>query len=362
MKTILVLCNGSMVMYKFRKELLIKLAKQYQVVLCAPNDGCVQELEELELTYVDIPIDRHGINPLVDMRLMRTYRDIMLKWSPVAVLTYTIKPNLYANLIARRKIPVISTVTGMGNTFLRGGAVGKLVVFLYRMAFKYAHRIVFQNDEDRLIMKKLNIPINGKTVILAGSGVNLEEFRPLPYPLEDPVVFLFIGRMLREKGIVELIKAAKILKEKGYIFTVNLAGYYDDSLRLEVEAAQDHKIVKYVGFCNDIASQVRDSHCIVLPSYKEGMSNALLEAAAMARPLIACNVSGCREIVEHGKNGLLCQPKDAEALSMAMEEFINLKTEERTKMGAYSREKVEREFDRNNVVHEMMHLLQQASK
>jgi len=341
--------NAASVIYWFRKELIeALLRKGWQVFVSAADDGFGPELTRLGAEFINSPVDRRGANPARDLRLLWFYRRLLRAVKPEAVLTYTIKPNIYLNLAALGlKLPVISTVTGLGDSFINDVFYKKIVFFLYRLAFASKRTaVVFQNREDRGIMLARKLVREGQSMVLPGSGVNIGAFPPKPYPAGDEVVFLYAGRLMFNKGIRELLAAARRLKEEGRPAKVRLIGYYDDDLKEEVEEAQKQGWIEYCGFQREVGPYMAASHCVVLPSYKEGMSNTLLEAAASGRPLIACDVSGCREIIDDGQNGFLCRPKDADSLRAAMCAFMALSQERRAEMGRKSREKAEKEFDR----------------
>ena len=363
MKTILILANGTMSIYRFRKELIATLVgKGWQVVVSAPNDGFLDELQSLGITFIDTPIDRRGTNPIRDYALIRHFRTIMRDIQPDVVLTYTIKPNIYGNLAANGLgIPVLSMVTGLGDAFLRNDIINRIVKILYRSAFKTTACVIFLNHEDIEIMRNSRL-LNGRSYLLkGGEGVSLDAFPLLEYPDAPVVSFLYVGRIMRTKGVRELIQAARRLQnEQSGAFEVTLIGYHEGDIKDEVEQAQREGVVHYAGFQKDVRPFMQQAHCLLLPSYKEGMSVALMEAAAMGRPIITSNISGCRELVEDGVNGFLCKPKDVDSLYDCMERFLELTNEQRTEMGQASRRKVEAEFDREAVVVEMVALIKEV--
>jgi len=359
MDRLLILANGTICLYRFRKELISAIAEYKQVYVSAMDDGFADELREMGVTYIETPFNRRGANPFHDVILFFRYLFIMLRVKPVTILTYTIKPNIYGNFAAMLcRIPVISTISGLGDGFLNKGIVGSLARFMFRVAFLRVATVVFQNEADEQVMREARIIRNQRVVFVPGSGVNLKERSVLDYPEDSEVSFLYIGRIMYTKGIFELIEAARRLKtEKVYDFSVNLVGFIEDNadeLHELIKEANKEEIISHLGFKRDLTPYIENAHCVVLPSHSEGMSNALLEAAAHGRTLIATDISGCREVVEDGVNGFLCTPKNEESLYSCMERFLQLSKEQRVQMGLASRQKVEDGFNRERVVNTML--------
>jgi galacturonosyltransferase len=315
-----------------------------------------QKIKDLGCSYIDTYVDRRGANPLKDYALYREYRSLLREIKPDLALTYTIKPNIYGNFAANKSnIPVISTVTGVSGGFFRGGVISMAVKTLCRAAFRKTASVVFQNSEDEALMRRYKIIKGQRTLMVPGSGVNLKEYEVLDYPDTPVTSFIFVGRFMRAKGVIELIEAARRLgAEYPDSFTVTLVGFGESDINQEVERAEQEGIIINAGFKEDVIPFYRDSSCVIMPSYKEGMSNVLLEAAASGRPLIATDVSGCRETVDDGVNGFLCKPKDADSLYNCMKRFMSLPYETRAEMGRASRGKVEKSFSRDIVIATMI--------
>jgi galacturonosyltransferase len=356
MKKILILTNNSMGLYRFRKELIEALITNgNKVIVSSPVDEFTDRLISLGITYIGTKVDRRGTNPLQDYSLYRNYCTILRKIKPDIILTYTIKPNIYGNLAAcRLNIPVISTVTGLGDSFLFGGVVSRLTDILYRWAFRKTFCVLFENGEDVEILRRKGIIKNQKAVCVPGAGVNLKEYDVLDYLEDLTVSFLYIGRVMRSKGVIELIAAARKLKSEPLDFTLMIIGFSEGDIEQELGQAEQEGIITIAGFQENVVPFIKDAHCIVLPSYKEGMSNVLLEAAACGRPLITTDVSGCREAVDDGVNGFICKPKSADSLYNCMKRFLGLSQEQRIEMGLASRKKVKKEFNRDIVVNLMI--------
>jgi len=356
MRTVLILANSTMGFYRFRKELVSSFTSLGEVFLASPDDGFVDEITALGAKYINTPFDRRGMNPFRDLRLFFCYKSLIKQTKPDIILTYTVKPNIYGNFAAKRfKVPVIATMTGLGDSFSSKGIVSRLVHFLYRTAFKKTSAITFYNQEDEDIFRSAGIIKNQKLLRVPGSGVNLSEYDELDYPISndenDSVKFLFIGRVLRSKGIPELLEAARRLKtEYANKFELTLIGPHEGDVRTIVIDAEKNGLIRHFGFQKDIRPWVKDAHCIVLPSHYEGMGTALQEAAAMGRPLISTNTSGPRETVKNGINGFLCKPKDSDSLYECMKKFIDLSSENKLKMGKASRSRAETHFNRNIVI------------
>jgi galacturonosyltransferase len=254
---------------------------------------------------------------------------------------------------------VVSTITGLGEAFLHDGLKSRLIKGLCKRSFKTAACIVFQNREDEAILRQGGIVTRQKTLHVPGSGVNLQAHRLLPYPPDTTISFLYVGRIMKAKGILQLIQATRRLQaEMPDTFTVSLMGFSEGDVQQELEAAEKESLVINLGFKKDIVPFIQQAHCIVLPSYyKEGLNNSLLEAAANGRPLITTDISGCRETVDDGVNGFICQPRDAAGLYDCMKRFIQLPHAQKQAMGIASREKAERQFDRSIVVDTMLNVI-----
>ena len=270
---------------------------------------------------------------------------------PDVVLTYTIKPNIYAGMAAAAlKIPCLANVTGLGTAIENGGFSSKALLRLYRQGIKKAACVFFQNRANCSFFREKGI-VRGKSRIIPGSGVNLTAHPFVPYPTEsEPVRFLFIGRILKDKGIEELLSAFLQLHKEGCPIMLNLVGSMEDSYEELVRQAEETGCVRYLGQQSDVNPFIARAHCVILPSYHEGMSNVMLEAASSGRPVITTRVPGCMETFEEGVTGFGCAPKSTDSLKDAMRSFLRLSREEWAQMGRQGRKKVEKEFDRNIVI------------
>ena len=348
MKKILILANSSGGLYDFRNELILKLLSEYEVVVSLPDEVKTKELEEEGCRVIHTPINRHGVNPAEDFRLLLKYRRLLKTEKPDLVLTYTIKPNIYGGFACRmRKVPYICTITGLGTTFQKQGILLDLIKNMYRGGLKKAECIFFQNEENMHIFEKNRI--RGKnSVLVSGSGVNLDRHCLEEYPRCEETTFLYVGRMMREKGTLELLDAAAKLASSNVKF--QLLGYCDEDLKEQLDEAENKGLIQQLGFDPNVHEYIRQASALVLPTYHEGMSNVLMEASATGRPVIATNISGCKEIFDEGITGFGCKPKDSNSLIEALQKFLALSIEERAQMGRKAREKMEKEFDRTYVV------------
>ena len=351
-KKVLVLANSSGGLYDFRNEFMLALMEEYDLYLSLPDEVKTAELEAEGAHIIQTPINRHGMNPREDLKLLKAYRKLMKDLRPALVLTYTIKPNIYGGMAAASlKIPYIETVTGLGTVFEKKGILLKLVIAMYKMGMKKAEYIFFQNRENRQLFADLGI--EGKhSRLVNGSGVNLEVHTQEPYPMRDEIRFLFVGRVMRDKGIREFLEAAEALHSSTIHF--DIMGYCDEDYQDVLDEKEKRGVVRQIGFQTQVHRYLAEADAIVIPSYHEGMCNSLTEGSATGRPVIASNISGCREIIEDGMTGFVFEPKSGPALIEALQKFIALSSEDRALMGQRAREKMEAEFDRRIVTESYM--------
>lgn len=347
MKKVLVLTNSSGGLYDFRGEFIEALCASYEVWVSMPDDVKGMELEAAGCHIIETPINRRGINPLEDLKLYRAYAKMMKELKPDLVITYTIKPNVYGGFAAgMKRIPYIATITGLGGAFDRTGPLLKLIVGMYRAGLKKAACVFFQNEENKGIFQNMGITAK-KTRMVMGSGVNLEKHKFEPYPEREKTHFLFVGRVMKERGILEYIEAAQRLHSDRVFF--DIMGYCDEDYQELLDDLEKEGVIRQIGFHTQVHRYLAAADAIVVASFHEGMSNALIEGAATGRPVIASDISGCKEAFEEGVTGFGFTPGKPEELIAAMERFLALSTEERAAMGQRGREKMEREFDRKLV-------------
>lgn len=354
---ILVLANSPGGLYNFRKDLLKEIqGKGHRVYVSIPQGPKDDLLKELGFEVIYTKVDRRGMNPLKDIKLMFEYLKIINKVKPDKVITYTVKPNVYGGMACRlKRIPLYANVTGLGTAFQKKDWLSLLVTIMYKFALGKAKTVFFENVENQEILINKKVVSASNTCLLNGAGINLEEYPFFDYPAKgEKTNFIFIGRVMKEKGVGELFEAVKRLKENGYDFVLDMLGRYEENYSRVIDELQTRGCIKYHGLQADIKPFVKSAHCSVLPSYHEGMSNTLLESASMGRPLITSNIHGCKEAVINGKSGFLCEKKNADDLYDMMEKFIKLSYEDKVAMGKASRKHMEKVFDKRNVVDETM--------
>ena len=351
MKKVLILANSASGLYDFRNELLLKLLESYEVHVSLPDAEKVPQLAIEGCQIHHTPIDRRGVNPVKDMSLLFSYWKLISKIKPDVVLTYTIKPNIYGNLCCRlKRIPYIANITGLGSVFENGGMVQKIVVLLYKLSLKKASCIFFQNKKNQEIFEQHGI-YGRKARLVPGSGVNLDRHTFEEYSSkEEKMIFLYVGRVMKEKGIEELLYAAKVLCEENHQVIFRLVGNYEEDYKDIVEQYEKQGILELIGYQKEIHPYYKEAAAVLMPSYHEGMSNVILEASATGRPVLASDIPGCQEGFGDGITGFGFPPRDKEALLEALRKFVKLSEDERAQMGKNARAKMEREFDRKQVV------------
>ncbi len=348
------MANNDIGLYKFRKELIqVLITAGNEVYISLPYGQYVETLKQMGCKFIETPIDRRGVNPLTDFKLMMFYKHLIQKIGPDLVITYTIKPNIYGGLMSSlKKIPYVVNITGLGTAFQNEGAVKKIIILLYKMALKDNDYTFFENEGNQHVFLKHHMIEEERTVVLNGAGVNLEEYVYKTLPQQGPLRFLFIGRIMKEKGIDEFLGAAQKLHSQYNQVKFDIVGPLEEQYEEKINQFQEKGIIHYYGYQKDVKPFIERAHCLVLPSYHEGMANILLEAAAMGRPLITSNINGCKEAIKD--NGYLVNVKDEEDLYRKLESFIKLTDEERQAMGKASREHMEKMFDRRKIVEKSM--------
>ena len=366
MKVMLVV-NSAWNVVNFRSGLIRALvATGYTVVVVAPYDQHAVKIEGLGCRYLPLSMDNKGMNPWRDLKLMARLFLLMRLERPDIFLGYTVKPNIYGSLAAHvLKIPAINNIAGLGTVFIQEGMLSRMVKIMYRIALYRSVRVFFQNDDDRLLFTTQRLVPNRSCDILPGSGVDLLKFRPVALPSRPLLRFLLVARVLWDKGIGEYVKAAELLQRRGIKAECCLLGFIDVQnptaiSKDQIVAWTEKGFVSYLGATDDVAEEIARADCVVLPSYREGTPRALLEAAAMARPIVASNATGCREVVEDGVNGYLCRPRDPHDLAEKMERMVKLSRTDREAMGLRGRQKIERQFDEQFVIRKYLNILEQT--
>lgn len=349
--TIIFAANTSWNLVNFRGNLIASLRERgFQVAAIAPRDSYSQRLEEQVDEYLPFDFRSASISPLQDGMLFLRFVSLLRHLRPAVYLSWTIKPNIYGSLAARLLgIAVINNVSGLGTAFIKQGAITRITTAMYRQAFRQSSTVFFQNEEDRQQFVEAGIVTSGQARVLPGSGVDLERFAPLALPAQEPFCFLLVARLLWDKGVREYIDASQLVRQRHPSARFQILGQVDVDNRTAVpRAALDEwisqGIVEHLGAAEDVRPFLARANCIVLPSYREGLPRSLLEASAVARPIVATDVPGVRAAVDHGVTGLLCEVRNAQSLAHAMLSMIALGPARQAEMGRAGRHRVEREF------------------
>jgi glycosyltransferase involved in cell wall biosynthesis len=295
------------------------------------------------------------------------FKELYRRLKPTMALHFTIKPAIYGSFAARKlRIPYVNTIPGLGTPFIRENWVTRVVEVLYRLSQARAERMFFLNDDDHQVFLSRHLATPERMEVLRGEGVDLEHFPVTDFPDDTDFRFLFIGRMLRDKGVVEFVEAARKMRSTASHARFQLLGPCGVENRTAIpremlDAWVREGIVEYLGEVNDVRPHIARAHCIVLPSYREGSPRALLEGAAMGRPLIATDATGCRGIVDDGVNGFLCRTRNAEDLAEKMQRVLNMPAEARRAMGEAGRAKVEREFSEGRLINRYRNIIDQIT-
>lgn len=355
---VLATVNAAWNVWNFRRPVIAALlADGHRVTVLAPADDTVGKIEALGCRFVALKMDQKGLNPVRDLALLRRLRTAFREHQPDVVLGFTIKNNNYGALAARSLgIPFIPNVSGLGTAFLSGGPLRWLAESLYRLAFAGLSTVFFQNCDDRELFVRRKLVRGAQARLLPGSGIDLAHFAPAEYlPAGASPTFLMIGRVLRDKGVHEFVEAARLVKAQRPDARFQLLGAVDSQNRTAIDRAtvdewERSGAIEYLGTCEDVRKHIAGAHCVVLPSYREGAPRTLIEAAAMARPLIASDVPGCRSVVEDGVTGFLCDVRSGASLARACLRFLDLPHDAQIAMGEAGRSKMQREFDQARVV------------
>lgn len=348
---ILIATNHSYMLYRFRRELVEALMQAHEVILSMPFVGHEEEFQAMGLRCIRTDLDRRSINPFKDMKLLKTYRKMLDEIQPDLVITYSIKPNVYlGGLCKKRNIPYVTNVQGLGTAFEKP-VLSALVSGMYRSALRRARTVFFENQENAAFFREKKIVSPRQITVLPGAGINLEEYPEVPMAEDGVCRFLFLGRIMKEKGVDEFFAAAKTIKaEFGENVAFDVVGFYEDAYKELVDRLVAEGVVTFHGFQTEVHPYYASASCIVLPSYHEGMSNVLLEGAATGRALITSDIPGCREAVEDGVSGYLCPARDADRLTQAMRTFAEQSFRQQSDMGHRGRQLVEQRFDKKQVV------------
>lgn len=355
---LLLTANTAFKLVNFRSGMLKALREDgHELVALVPEDNHAPALRRMGIRVLPLAMDNKGTSPLRDGALLARLFQTFRSERPDAVLSFTIKNNIYGALAARRlEIPFLPNVTGLGTAFIHDGLVNRVVKVLYRRAFRHLPVVFFQNPDDQALFEQEELTGPAQARLLPGSGIDLQAFRPEPVPdIAEGMRFLLIARLLRDKGVVEFVEACRQLRAESFNLRGQLLGPLGTANRTAVpQQVVDSWVaegaIEYLGATSDVRPSIARAHCVVLPSYREGTPRSLLEAAAMGRPVIATDVPGCRETLLPGKSGLLCRVREAGDLARAMRDMASLTADERERMGRAGRMHVEARFDERLVI------------
>ena len=368
---ILISANSSWYVLNFRGRLIRSLIDAgHRITVLAPQDGYTDRLRSLGCAFEPLVMDNHGTSVLRELELLYTMKCDFRRIRPDVVLSFTIKNNIYGAIAARASgVPLVPNVSGLGPAFDGNGWLKTVVFMLYRFAFRHLPIVLFQNEDDRALFIQHGWVKEGRTRRLPGSGVDLDRFTVTPLPSGQKTVFLLLARLVNQKGVIEYVEAGKRLRDEGYPVSCHLLGFTDvdsrDAIgRERINAWIEEDAVNYFGSSDDVREHISKADCVVLPSfYREGVPRSLLEAAAMGRPIVTTDVSGCRDVVDDGYTGYLCKPRDIVSLAACMRRVAAMAPEERTEMGLKGRERIENLFDENIVIsayHDCLNLFEET--
>jgi glycosyltransferase involved in cell wall biosynthesis len=362
--------NTAWNIYNFRSGLVKAfISHGYEVLVIAPHDEYSQRIRNLGCRFIPMPMDNNRTRPLNDLSLLARYFATLRSERPLAYLGFTVKPNVYGSLAAHvLQIPVINNIAGLGTTFINKTFLTQIVRALYKLSLRRSYRVFFQNRDDRDVFLAAGLAQPSSADWIPGSGVDLARYNPAPRSEHGHSLhFLLVARMLKDKGIFEYVEAARIVHRRFPSVRFELLGFVDEanpnSVGLnDIRNWEEEGAVHYLGKSDDVRPYLTDTDCVVLPSYREGISRSLLEAAAMGRPIITTDTVGCRDVVDDHVNGLLCRVRDGADLAEKMCEFVALPDAKRSEMGDAGRKKVASEYDENIVIQKYLHVLDEIAR
>ena len=366
---IAIVLNTSWNIYNFRMNFVrALLAQGYEVHTIAPIDDYTHLLTEAGCIHHAVKMDSRGANPIKDSALVVELFTIYRKIKPTVILHYTIKPNVYGTIAASMlRIPVINNVCGLGTVFLKDNLVSAIAILLYKISFRFAQKVFFQNPDDLklFIDKKLIRP--EAVDLVPGSGIDIQKFKPVNFTRNDTFTFLLISRLITDKGVMEYVDAVKQLKASGVNARFQVLGAMDPEHKRGIQPAVikewiDSGAIEYLGTTSDVRRFIHQADCIVLPSYRVGTPRTLLEAASSSKPIIATDVPGCNHVVTDGYNGLLCKLKDADDLAEKMKSMATFDDDILRQFGQNGRTKIEAEYDESVVINKYLDALVQLKK
>lgn len=364
MSKVMIVGNSIDGFFSFRKELAAELKERgYDVILVFPDGSRTEYFAEQGFQMIRVEMERHGVNPLQELALLNAFRRVIKREKPDVVLTYTIKPNIYAGLACRMLgVPYIANITGLGTAVECGGWLQKITLPLYRMGLRKAGMVFFQNAENQRFMLEKRA-VNGEHALLPGSGVNLEQYQLSDYPDEGTVDFVFVGRLMKQKGIDQYLEAAQAIRSEYPQTRFHVCGAMEESYEERIAELEKRNVIIYHGVVRDMNGMYKKMSCTVHPTYyPEGLSNVLLESCASGRAIITTDRAGCREVVDDGVNGYVVKQQDSQDLIRKIKQFLALTPEEQRQMGLNGRAKVEKEFDRRIVIDQYLRAIERIQR
>ena len=358
-KKIAVIENGLFSTYTMREALMLHLIQEgCEVYILTHTNRFVEQVEQMGLQVINI--GSGNLNPFKVSRYIYNLHKALKKIKPDVCLTFSIRPAIWGNFITRRLgIPTITNITGTGPLFLSNSIAYRIARNMYKKALNKTRKVFFQNYDDMDLFLENKFVKKSVAERIPGSGVDYNKFKPIIVKDKDPSVFsfLFIGRLIKDKGIFEYINAARFIRKKFPHVVFNVIGpFWTQNLKkntitqIQLQSWIDEGVIDYLGEKKDVRKFIAEADCIVLPSYREGTSNTLLEAASMAKPVITTNTTGCKEIVTDNITGFLCRVKDEYDLAAKMEQMIRLPEDKRNEMGEKARIKIIKEYNKQIVI------------
>ena len=357
-KKIIFIANTSWYLFNFRLNLMLHLQNRgYEIIAVAPLDDYSSRFAAHSIQFKAMPMDNKGTNPISDSWLILRFVWLFLTLKPGCILSYTPKCNIYGGLAAGfMNIPIVNNISGLGTAFIKESLITEIVKWLYCVSLRKSARIFFQNKDDLALFIAMGLVKAGLTDLLPGSGVDVQRFTPATSSVSrSKFVFLLVARLLKDKGVVEFVDATRLLKKQYPQIECQLLGFLDAKNPSAISAEEMQKwikegVVNYLGVSDSVVDFLRQADCVVLPSYREGTPRSLLEAASVGKPIITTDAVGCREVVDEGVNGFLCQPRSADDLKDKMEKMLLLPETGRLQMGLKGREKMLKQFDEQIVI------------
>ena len=369
MTKVLIIANDESTIVNFRLEILETFIREgFDVTVAYPLAKRTSLVEQTGAKVRDIAVSRHGQNIAQDIKFFNDCKKLITEIKPDVVLTYTIKPNIYASIASQKMhVPYINTITGIGSVVSSKSFLSKILLKMQKYAYRKSSCVFFQNQDNLEKFRELNV-ISQETnaILVPGSGVNLDKQKYEEFPPNDGITrFIIVSRLRSDKGYNEFFDMAEAIKAKYPNTEFNVVGWYEEpELSVRVDALNEAEIIKYHGEKTqaEVHELIKQCNCLMHPSYHEGMANVILEAASTGRPVIVSNIPGCKEGVDAGETGLLCEVKDSQSLINAVEEYLSIPYEKQVEMGLKARQKMQNEFDREFVAKEYIKQIKLAEK